>query len=294
MQSEKTYDFYFAQVQKALESCTDNLWQKDSKVSEGARYSLMNGGKRVRGVLTLAVCDMLKGDMEGAAFYAAAVEMVHAYSLVHDDLPCMDNDDYRRGKPSCHKAFDETTALLAGDALLTEAFEVLASSGLSDKQNMRAVQILSGGAGARGMIYGQELDLFFEKQQTLTVEELTQVHRHKTGALINAAVQMGAVAAEATARQREVLEEFALRLGFVFQIVDDVLDVISTTDVLGKPVGSDVHNGKITFASLKGIKGCREFAAALTQEAICILEETFGAQAEFLAGYASSLLERTH
>lgn len=294
MQTEKSYDFYLAYIQKELEPLTNRIWKDGSEVSEAARYSLMGNGKRIRGVLTLAVCDLVNGDMEKAAYYAAAVEMLHAYSLIHDDLPCMDNDDYRRGKPACHKAFGEGIALLAGDALLTGAFEMIASSGFSDAQNMRAVSIASCGAGAKGMIYGQELDLSYERKPALTVEELTNVHRHKTGALINAAVQLGAIAGNATDKQREVLQEFAFRLGFVFQIVDDVLDIISTQDVLGKPVGSDVQNGKVTFATLKGVKDCRQFSAALTQEAICIMEEEFGDRAKFLTDFAASLLERTH
>ena len=180
-------------------------------MSEAARYSLFSGGKRVRAVLCLAVCDMLDGEMPRAAAYAAGVEMLHCYSLIHDDLPCMDDDDTRRGKPSCHKAFGEDTALLAGDALQTAAFEAVAAAAGGGARNADAAVCLAGAAGARGMVYGQELDLYYETVRA-SESQLEQIHRHKTGALINAAVQMGAVAAGASGSSAASLRN--MRMGW--------------------------------------------------------------------------------
>ena len=185
MDYEKQYQEYLVRVNRALDAACEKFLPEESEVCRAARYSLLGGGKRIRAVLVLAVCDMLDGNAEAAEQFAAAVEMLHCYSLIHDDLPCMDNDDLRRGKPSCHKAFGESTAMLAGDVLLTEAFNVIANASASPEICVRAAKALGAGAGSHGMVYGQELDLKYEALAA-TEEQLRLIHRHKTGALINA------------------------------------------------------------------------------------------------------------
>ena len=285
------YQEYLARVNRALETACDAFLPEESEVCRAARYSLLGGGKRIRAVLVLAVCDMLNGDAAAAEQFAAAVEMLHCYSLIHDDLPCMDNDDLRRGKPSCHKAFGEATAMLAGDVLLTEAFEVIANVAAPAIVNVRAAKALGAGAGSRGMVYGQELDLKYEALAA-TEDQLRLIHRNKTGALINAAVQMGAAAAEADTETCRVLEAYAYGLGLVFQIVDDVLDVTSTPEQLGKPIGSDSENGKTTFATLYGVQGAMDLAQKLNAETCAQLHSHFGTKAAFLEQLAQQLLVR--
>ncbi len=243
MDYKTQYQMYLSQASAALEDACAKFLPEESEVCRAARYSLLGGGKRIRAVLVLSVCDMLGGDPQTARAFSAAVEMLHCYSLIHDDLPCMDNDDLRRGRPSCHKAFGEATAMLAGDVLLTEAFEAIANAPACSQACVQAAKALGLGAGSRGMVYGQELDLKYEALAA-TEEQLRLIHRNKTGALINAAVQMGAAAAGADADQCRALEAYAYGIGLVFQIVDDVLDVTSTPEQLGKPIGSDSENGK--------------------------------------------------
>jgi geranylgeranyl diphosphate synthase type II len=203
----------------------------------------------------------------------------------------MDNDDMRRGKPSCHKAFGEATAMLAGDVLLTEAFDVIANAPADADIRVQAAQALAAGAGSHGMVYGQELDLKFEALAA-TEEQLRLIHRNKTGALINAAVQLGAAAARANQAQRAALEQYAFGIGLVFQIVDDVLDVTGTAEELGKPIGSDSENGKTTFVTLYGTEGAMELARTINQQTCAALREAFGPQAEFLETLAQTLLVR--
>ena len=276
MDYEKQYHEYLARVNRALEAACNTYLPEESEVCRAARYSLMSGGKRIRAVLVLSVCDMLHGNAEAAEQFAAAVEMLHCYSLIHDDLPCMDNDDLRRGKPSCHKAFGEATAMLAGDVLLTEAFNAVAHAPASAEIRVRAAQALGMGAGSHGMVYGQELDLKYEALAA-TEEQLRLIHRHKTGALINAAIQMGAAAAQATEQQSKELEDYAYGIGLVFQIVDDVLDVVGSQEQLGKPIGSDSENGKTTFVTLFGTDGAMELAKKLNNETCASLHREFGA-----------------
>ena len=197
---KKQYEEQLDSAEKALSQACERYLPEESDVCRAARYSLLGGGKRMRAGLVLAVCDMLHGNAEAAEQFAAAVEMLHCYSLIHDDLPCMDNDDMRRGKPSCHKAFGEATAMLAGDVLLTEAFEAIANAPACPQACVQAAKALGLGAGSRGMVYGQELDLKYEALAA-TEEQLRLIHRNKTGALINAAVQMGPHAAGPDADQ---------------------------------------------------------------------------------------------
>ena len=206
-------------------------------------------------------------------------------------MPCMDNDDLRRGKPSCHKAFGEATAMLAGDVLLTEAFNAVAHAPASAEIRVRAAQALGMGAGSHGMVYGQELDLKYEALAA-TEEQLRLIHRHKTGALINAAIQMGAAAAQATEQQSKELEDYAYGIGLVFQIVDDVLDVVGSQEQLGKPIGSDSENGKTTFVTLFGTDGAMEMAKKLNNETCASLHREFGEKSAFLVELARELLVR--
>ena len=203
----------------------------------------------------------------------------------------MDNDDLRRGKPSCHKAFGESTAMLAGDVLLTEAFNVVANAPASPIVSVRAARALGAGAGSHGMVYGQELDLKYEALAA-TEEQLRLIHRNKTGALINAAVQMGAAAAQANETQCKELEDYAFGIGLVFQIVDDVLDVTSTAEQLGKPIGSDSENGKTTFVTLYGAEGAMELARKLNDATCASLRAEFGEKSAFLEPLAQKLLVR--
>ena len=291
MDHKEQYQSYLAQAMSALEHACAHFLPEESEVCRAARYSLMGGGKRIRAVLVLSVCEMLGGDMAAAEQFAVAVEMLHCYSLIHDDLPCMDNDDLRRGRPSCHKAFSESTAMLAGDVLLTEAFEVIANAPASAQACVRAAKALGAGAGSHGMVYGQELDLKYEALAA-TEDQLRLIHRNKTGALINAAVQMGAAAAEADEETCNALEAYAYGIGLVFQIVDDVLDVTSTPAQLGKPIGSDSENGKTTFATLYGVQGAMELAAQLNAKVCTELRGQFGEKAAFLEQLAQQLLAR--
>ena len=288
---ETQYQHYLTRAEKALDRAVDLYLPEESVVCQAARYSLLGGGKRVRAIFVLATCDLLNGDMDAAEHFSAAVEMLHCYSLIHDDLPCMDNDDYRRGRLSCHKKFGETTATLAGDVLLTEAFEAIVQSGAEPKVCADAVKALAAGGGSRGMIFGQELDIAWE-EKTPDRAVLDSIHHYKTGALINAAVQMGASAAQADNETRRVLEQYAYDLGLVFQIVDDVLDVTATSETLGKPVGSDAENGKVTFATLYGADGAMQLAQKINEDNCKRMEQQFGASADFLVQLARQLLDR--
>ena len=291
MDFDRRYQRYLQLVNADLNACCEQFLPQTSRVGQAARYSLLAGGKRVRAVLCLAACELLGGRAEDAARFAGAVEMLHCYSLIHDDLPCMDDDDMRRGKPSCHKAFGEATALLAGDLLLTGAFAAIAAAPVSAEARVRAAAALGCGAGGSGMIYGQELDLAHEGRP-VDEQTLRRIHNHKTGALINAAVQMGAAAAGAQPADCERLESFAFDLGLVFQIVDDVLDVTGEAEELGKPIGSDAGNEKTTFATLYGAEGAKQLARRLNDDACRALAAAYGERAAFLMAMAQKLLER--
>lgn len=244
--------------------------QGQKEVVRAMRYSLENGGKRLRPVLVLEFCRVCGGDVEKALPFACAVEYIHTYSLIHDDLPCMDNDDLRRGKPSCHKNFSEATALLAGDALLTHAFECLTSADLSDGQIASAVALLAQNAGVCGMIGGQVLDLKFETVDP-SINDLLTVHKLKTGALISAACLLGCIAADADDEMLSYASSFAYNLGIAFQIKDDLLDVYGDEALLGKPVGSDEENEKSTYVTMVGIENAEKDVEVLTDKAISYL-----------------------
>lgn len=234
-------------------------------LQEAMEYSLLAGGKRIRPVLTLETCRLCGGEAEAALPFACAVEMVHTYSLIHDDLPAMDNDQMRRGQPTNHVVYGETAAILAGDALLTAAFEHLTRADLPAQRVVQAVACLSRAAGSAGMVGGQALDMAGESR---TQEELELLQSLKTGALISAAAELGCIAAGGTSEQRGQVRSYAQALGQAFQVRDDMLDVTSSEEELGKPVGSDRANGKNTFVTSLGLEGCAALVERLTREGI--------------------------
>ncbi len=268
-----------------LPDCKDG----QDEVVEAMKYSLSNGGKRLRPVLCLEFAKACGADRYIALELACAIEYVHTYSLIHDDLPCMDNDDMRRGKPSCHKKFNEATALLAGDALLTHAFQIIAVSNIDDDKKALAVQLLSQNSGVEGMLGGQVIDLKYESQSP-TFKQLLSVHRLKTGALISAACLLGCIAAGASDLKISAASRFAYNLGIAFQIKDDILDVVGESTVLGKPTGSDEANEKVTYVSLAGLEKAQQDVQTLTDNAVkClgVFDNT-----EFLQQLADKLVNR--
>ena len=258
-ETEETLTFFCPEQDNALQ-----------KLFDAESYSLLGGGKRIRPFIVKEVCEALGGDRERAAYYGAALEMIHTYSLIHDDLPCMDDDDMRRGKPTNHKVFGYATALLAGDARLTKAFWAASTNPYcTDGQNAEAVRRISLAAGERGMIGGQIIDLEGE-QQKLEFGQLLRLHRLKTGALISCAAELGAISAGygiATKEYREAVE-YAEGIGLAFQVVDDILDATATEAELGKTVGSDAARGKTTFLSYFDAEGARAYARELTEGAV--------------------------
>lgn len=234
---------------------------------EAARYSLLGPGKRIRPLLTFATVEALGGDPQLALSPACALEFIHTYSLIHDDLPCMDNDDYRRGRPTLHRVYPEGHAVLTGDYLLTQAFEVLCESpGLSEGQKLQLVRILAKRSGGEGMIAGQVMDISAEGKQ-IDLAALEQIHLTKTAALITGAIEFGAVVSGASSEQMEILQRFGMQIGLAFQIVDDILDVTSSDQQHGKLRSSDLENGKTTYVTLLGLEGAREKAKRLHDSA---------------------------
>ncbi|MEI3019843.1 polyprenyl synthetase family protein [Ruminococcus sp.] len=265
--------------------------ERQKRVIAAMQYSLDAGGKRIRPVLVLEFCRLCGGSVQQAMAAACAIEMIHTFSLIHDDLPAMDNDDFRRGKPSCHKAFDKATAILAGDALSVQAFRVIAEDPVQDDAaKVQLMQILAEATSAAGMIGGQVMDMEYETRDDVTQADLEAMCAAKTGALIRGACRLGCVAAGAPESVVALADQYGAKLGLAFQIVDDILDVTSTTDVLGKPVGSDAEEGKATFVTLLGLERAREEAARLTQEAEELLQQFVGH--EFLLDLTDSLLNR--
>ncbi len=261
-------------------------------LAQAMRYAVLGGGKRFRPVLVYAACELAGGEPAAADVPATAVELIHAYSLVHDDLPAMDDDDLRRGEPTCHQAFGEAAAVLAGDTLHTLAFELLAHRGAyRDDQRLAMVRCLSSAAGMAGMAAGQSQDMQAHGQ-LLTVEALEEMHYLKTGRLITAALELGALAADADADLRARLRRYGDHIGLAFQIQDDILDVTATTEALGKPTGSDDRHDKSTFPELIGLEASQTRAARLAEQAIEALGA--GGQArEPLAELARFVVART-
>ena len=265
---------------------------------ESMRYSLFVGGKRLRPILCLAGAEAVSGDahhLEAAMPVACALECIHTYSLIHDDLPAMDNDDLRRGKPTNHTVYGEAAAILAGDGLLTYAFELLSDPTLTllpPLPRIKVINLIAGAAGFAGMVGGQSLDMLYEGQQ-VSYETLKSIHRSKTGALITASVVSGGLVAGADQQQEKALHAFGDAVGLAFQIVDDILDVVSTTEELGKPAGSDTAAAKVTYPSLFGPTESREMAELAVQEALHALD-SFAHHADPLRAIARYIIERTY
>ena len=285
-----TLDDYKALVDTALEGYFKAADIPQAGLAEAMRYSLLAGGKRIRPTLVLEFCRISGGDIDSALPAACAIEMLHTYSLIHDDLPCMDNDSLRRGRPTNHVIYGECTATLAGDALQAEAFGTILRSGLPAKNRADCAEILAGAAGLDGMCGGQYLDMLGEGKR-LSEQELTEINSRKTGALLVAACQMGVAAAGGRELMLDAAGHFGAAVGMAFQIRDDMLDVISTDEKLGKSVGSDEKENKNTYMALLGAEGCERTVKRLTEFAKNILSEAF-TDTIFLGALADSLAER--
>lgn len=282
---------YKSMIESALDK-TLKLSESASQkgLAESMRYSLLAGGKRVRPMLVLEFCRISGGNVEKALPVACAVEMLHTYSLIHDDLPCMDDDDLRRGKPTNHVVYGECTAVLAGDALQAEAFSSILHAELPAERRARCAMILADAVGVNGMCCGQYLDMSWEGR-ALSEKELNEIHKNKTGALIAAACMMGVAAAGGSETQISAAEKFGYELGLAFQIQDDLLDVLSTPEELGKPIGSDADENKNTYIVLLGQAGCENAVRQLTENAKEVLRASFDDTA-FLEELADTLSVR--
>ena len=283
------YDSYRAAVDDHLGGLIADAKDKPyRRLQEAMRYSLLSGGKRVRPVMTLAFCDMLGGQWREALPFACALELVHTYSLIHDDLPCMDDDDLRRGRPTCHKVYGETMAVLAGDALQGEAFGLIAAApAMTAQQRIDAVAVLSAACGGGGMVAGQVLDVDHLAQSEA---DLRLLHRLKTGAMLQAAAELGCVAAGADDGLRQRARDYGCHIGLAFQVRDDVLDVVADQGELGKPIGSDRAEGKRTFVDLLGLEACQALVAEETAKAKAALADL--PDSGFLLNLADHLAER--
>lgn len=289
------YPEYCSMIEAALPQYLPPVTLPQGKVCEAMAYSLLDGGKRIRGCLTLAMCKLCGGEVQSALPLACAIEMVHAYSLIHDDLPCMDNDDLRRGKPSCHIKFGEGTALLAGDALLTHAFSAASDAyfngTLPAETVLRCVNQLSRAAGVEGMIGGQVIDTAPE-EVPMTPEQLEAMHGMKTGALIRSAAVLGCLAAGAPRDVVMQADLYAAKIGLAFQIVDDILDATEESEKLGKST-SDADNNKTTYITLYGVEKAREMVRRLVLEADLAVKGTV-LDDEMLYELADTLAKRHH
>jgi geranylgeranyl diphosphate synthase type II len=274
----------------ALERFLPPAGRSPSRLYEAMRYSVFGGGKRLRPALAILTCDALRGRRENVLPAAAALEMVHTYSLIHDDLPAMDDDDFRRGRPSCHKAFDEATAILAGDGLLTLAFETIATKTADARLAGPLARELAIGAGHAGMVGGQQLDLGGSTKSNPS--QLQAIHERKTAALLTAAVRMGAVAGRASPARLASLTTYGRGLGLAFQIVDDILDVLGTAKQLGKTPGKDAKQGKATYPALFGIEESKRRASRLIDGA-CRAVRFLGKRSADLVAVARYIVERT-
>ena len=288
-----TYEERYGEYQEAIEAYLDGLFtaQKPySQLYEAIRYSILGGGKRIRPVLTLEFARLGGINWRLALPFACALELVHNYSLIHDDLPCMDDDDLRRGKPTTHKAYGETLAILAGDALQPEAFRlILEAPALSGERKLDAMRVLVNACGADGMVAGQVLDTLCPIENT---EQLRHMEELKTGCMIAAAAELGCAASGMNAGMRNLAVQYAKDLGLAFQIRDDMLDVEGDAAVFGKPIGSDKEEGKFTFVDALGIEGCRAEVARLTEEAKSVVRHW--ADSDFLVTLSDKLAGRVH
>jgi geranylgeranyl diphosphate synthase type II len=288
------YNNYLEKVQKELEKYIDIKVSNIDGLIDAMKYSLLSGGKRLRPVLGLATCDILGGDIEEVLPFSCAVEMIHTYSLIHDDLPSMDDDDLRRGKPTNHKVFGEAKAILAGDALLNYAYEIMLRATLENEevilQKAHAMRYIANGAGLNGMIGGQIIDLEAEGKQ-IDIDLLRKMHSMKTGELIKAPVVAASYICNANKEQFDALERYARNLGMAFQIKDDILDVEGKEEILGKPIGSDFENNKSNYISVYGIDEAKHILETITNDAISAIN-LFGEKGKFLKVLAEEMLKR--
>lgn len=277
----------------ALERLIPKQTEYPSLLFEAMRYSIFAGGKRVRPVFLLAACEAVGGSSKGAETFAAAVEMIHTYSLIHDDLPAMDNDDYRRGRLTSHKKFGESIAILAGDALLHHAMEIMANActGSSCQTNARAMQAIAKGAGVFGMVAGQLVDVTSEGND-IGSKTLEYIHKNKTAAMIQGALKAGGILGGGSEAEISALELIGEKIGVAFQIQDDILDVTGTQESIGKTVGSDEKNKKITYVTMYGLEHAEAEIMRLSNEAIELLSKLSG-NTEFLENYIKSLIKRS-
>ncbi|MEG4206359.1 polyprenyl synthetase family protein [Microcoleus sp. Pol7_A1] len=298
-QPESSFDLstYLVKRKEAIEVALDSALPViyPEKIYEAMRYSLLAGGKRLRPILCLASCELAGGTADMAMPTACALEMIHTMSLIHDDLPAMDNDDYRRGKLTNHKVYGDDIAILAGDGLLTYAFEFIATKteNVPPQQVLQTIAYLARAAGAGGLIGGQVVDVESEGKTDVSLETLNYIHAHKTGALLEACVVCGAILAGASAADLQRLSRFAQNIGLAFQIVDDILDITATQEQLGKTAGKDVKAGKVTFPSLWGIEESRRQASQLVADAKAQLA-VFGSKALPLLAIADFITSRSN
>lgn len=292
--TKQKLDEYISVIEEALKNHSlKNKLSLHKNIAAAMDYSLEAGGKRIRPVLVLEFCRVCGGDWKSAVPAACAIEMIHTFSLIHDDLPCMDDDDYRRGKPSCHKKFGEAMAVLAGDALAIQPFEIIASAdGLDSEKKTALILDLAHSSGAEGMIGGQVIDMENEERDDVDAENLAFMYSLKTGKLIETSCRMGCICAGADEKRIYAAQEYARALGIAFQIIDDILDVIGDSTVLGKPVGSDSEENKTTFVTVYGLEKAREQAKMYTQKALASAAEF--EDNEFLIELTKSLLERSY
>ena len=301
------FDAYLQQCQQRLQTALPNrLDQPYSEFSdhnanehlarlfEASHYSLMNGGKRVRATLVYATAQALQADIDDTVLdsIACAIELIHAYSLVHDDLPAMDDDDLRRGKPTCHIAYDEATAILVGDGLQSRAFELIAELQLPAQRCLAMVKQMAAASGPRGMVGGQAIDLA-SVNRTLDLHTLQTMHQLKTGALIRAAIGLSALACGASTQQQQHLDTYGKAIGLAFQVQDDILDIEGDTATLGKTQGADVSLNKPTFPSLLGLDGAKDLARQLHTQAVAALDG-FGSHGDALHQLSNYIIERQH
>ncbi len=288
--NETRYSHYQKLINEALDKAISSRNCLYGNIFEAMRYSLNAGGKRIRPILTLEFARIFGVSSEKAMPFAVALEMIHTYSLIHDDLPCMDDDDLRRGRPTNHKQFGEALAVLAGDALLNRAFEhILENSGFSTDITLKALKCLANASGAEGMIGGQVIDMEGENR-SLDIDEVRLLQSMKTGAIIKAGAIMGCILGEASEEQIKASEEYAENLGLAFQIRDDVLNVVGDEKLMGKDCGNDEESGKSTFVKLLGLEGCRERISELTKSAEVAAKKL--PDSEFLIYLAYKLLAR--
>ncbi len=284
-----------ARVDAALDRFLPRETELPHSLHKAMRYSVFAGGKRVRPILLLAACQAVGGDTEHALPASCAMEMIHTYSLIHDDLPAMDDDDFRRGNPTCHKVFGEAVAILAGDALLTEAFKLASdprfTGGCEPLGLLTIIHEIAACAGSYGMVGGQVIDMESEGQRDIDLATVQYIHTHKTGALIKASVVAGAILGGASGQQLAAITRYGEAAGLAFQIADDILDIEGTTEEIGKDAGSDEARGKATYPAVMGLSAAKAEAEAMMDEALRALE-IFGSEADALRGIAHYIVQR--